>query len=368
MKRSALVVLIVLAGACGSVAGETPTTTAVVYTGPSTYATTAPTEASTTTVLTTTGTTDPSQSTTTSTTTPTVSTTPSEIVPFPTLADGRPTTWLGVTSEYEAVEVSTATGALVHTFGQTGTRDLIGNTDGPSPNVISAIYRLRDGSTIGLIDCCEPAGGVIHYVPAQGTLGENPSAADGTDGWTLAASPTNREFARLGYALSVFDPTTPAADRVLVFVDEPEFGFPSGQVAWSVDGQALYWIGIEFGGGPTTLNRLDVSTNDSTPVVVGTLDFVGQDQFLGNIATQVSGNIVGFLHTEGDGIVTATEGVVFNPEGDLLSTFEVEAGSLLGTYDASGRYLIYVGADGIVRWIGGGESGELGAGYIHASW
>ena len=371
MKRSSVTIGLaaigILAVACGSVAGQSPTTTAVSYSGPSTYATIATDESTATTVLTTTGTTDPSQSTTT-TQAATSTTTPAGIAAFPTLPDGRPTTWLGVTSDYVAVENSTATGNRIHEFGQTGTREEADGAGAFGPNVITALWRLRDGSMIGLVDCCEPAGGLIYYVEARGTLPADQDPSDGTDGWTLAASPTSTEFARLGYLLGVFDPHSPKNDRLLLFVDDPTFGFPSGQAAWSPDGSSLYWIGVEFGDGPTTLNRLDTTTPDATPEVVGELDFVGSDQFLGNIATQISGSLVGFLHTQADATITATQGVVFNPSGDLLTTFAVPTASLLGNYDASGRYLIYVDGDGFARWIGGGESGELGAGYIHASW
>ena len=359
------IVLTACAEAPGGVVPGSTSPTSTVATTPATYATATEPTAPPTTVLTTTGTVGPSATSTSQATTTTL---PSGTAPLPTLPDGRPTTFIGVTSEYLAVEVTTATSATVHEFGRTGTREEVETALELGPNVITAAWRLRDGSMIGLVDCCEPAGGTIHYVAAGGVIDENVYNTSGTDGWTLAASPTTAEFARLGYLVGVFDPSTIGDDRVLLFVDDGNLGFPSGQVAWSPDGRTIYWIGIEFGGGPTTLNVVDLTAEAPVPSVVGELDFVGQDQFLGNIATQVSGNLVGFLHTRGDGEITSSTGVVFNPTGELLNTFPVETGSLLGSYDASGKYLIYVDGDGIVRWQGRGQAGELGAGYIHASW
>ena len=365
---STLLTLAIVLTACanapaGSLSSSTATTSTEPTT-PATYATTTDPTAPPTTVLTTTGTVAPSASTSQ----PTTTTLANAIALLPTLSDGRPTTFIAVTSEYVAVEVTTATGANVHEFGQTGTREEVETAVELGPNVITAAWRLRDGSMIGLVDCCEPAGGRIHYVAAGGAIDDTVYNTTGTDGWTLAASPVSAEFARLGYLVGVFDPRNIGDDRVLLFVDDGTLGFPSGQVAWSPDGLAIYWIGIEFGGGPTTLNAVDLTVETPIPSVAAELDFVGQDQFLGNIATQVSGNLVGFLHTRGDGTITSSIGVVFNPTGELLNTFPVETGSLLGSYDASGKYLIYVDGDGIVRWQGRGLSGNLGTGYIHASW
>ena len=366
---STFLTLALLTAACADApGGALPSSTSrssTAATTPTTYATTTEPTSPPTTVLTTTGTVAPSASTTSQ---PTPTTQPAGLAFLPTLPDGRPTTFIGVTSDYVAVEVTTATGAIVHEFGQTGTREDVETAVEFGPNLITGAWRLRDGSMVGLVDCCEPVGGIIHYVAAREMIDSRADATQGTDGWTLAASPASAEFARLGYLIGVFGPTDIGNDRVLLFVDEGDLGFPSGQIAWSPDGQAIYWIGIEFGGGPTTLNTVDLTAETAVPSVIAELTFVGEDQFLGNIATQISGNLVGFLHTQGDGTITASIGVVFNPAGELLHTFAVEPGSLLGSYDASGKYLIYVDGDGIVRWQGRGQAGELGVAYIHASW
>jgi hypothetical protein len=52
----------------------------------------------------------------------------------------------------------------------------------------------------------------------------------------------------------------------------------------------------------------------------------------------------------------------------LLTSFPVETNSLWGGYDQTGRFLIYVDGDGVVRWQGLGTAGALADGFIFASW
>lgn len=37
-------------------------------------------------------------------------------------------------------------------------------------------------------------------------------------------------------------------------------------------------------------------------------------------------------------------------------------------YDANGRWLVYVTTDGVARWAGAGQNGEIGPGYVAADW
>ena len=273
---------------------------------------------------------------------------------------------MAITKDFEAVVVDTRTGEILHEIGHTGTSDDFDSGQEIAPNVLVEAWRSSDGEYYALVDCCEPAGGVIMYVRAGGSL--PPDRASGTDGWTLSPSPVSGLFARIGYDLGVFDPDDFRDDHARVRIDEPELGFPTGSVAWRRDGRGLYWIGNDFGTGTIYLNSLDLSEDDPRPVAEAIVTFVGSGQWLGGLATQASGNLVSFRHTGTADRDTATEGVVFNPSGELLGTFPVEIGSIFGSYDISGKFLIYVDEDGAVRWQGRGESGLLANGFVHATW
>ena len=127
-------------------------------------------------------------------------------------------------------------------------------------------------------------------------------------------------------------------------------------------------LGNDYDTGTIYLNSLDLSEDATRPIAGPLVEFVGAGQWLGGLATQASGNLVSFLHTGTVDRDTATEGVVFNPSGELLGTFPVEIGSIFGSYDVSGKFLIYVDEDGAVRWQGRGQSGVLANGFVHATW
>lgn len=330
---------------------------------------TSSTAASATAAPTTSITTDGSESTTsTSSTTSTTTTTTTTLgSTAPTLADGRPATFVGVTTDYLAVEVDTVTGEILHEFGQTGTAAEMAAAEEMPPNVLVGAWRTRDGSTVGLSDCCEPAAGRMFFLSAEGNLGPDPysSSSPWNQGWMLSPSPVDNRFASVGYSLEVFDPEEPLEPGESVWIDDPSLGFPSSAAAWSRDGSRVYWIGLIEK--VTALATLEIP---GEPTHVTVLPWVGVHQSLDGIGSQASGNLVGFLHTRDDEFeVVATEGVVFSPtDGELLASFPVETNSWWGGYDASGRFLIYVDGDDTVRWQGVGSTGSLADGFIFASW
>lgn len=356
-----------LAAACGSDAGATSSTTVAT-----TAATTLSTNSATTTVPASTApsSTDATSTTGATTTSTTVAATSTTLLdldnPLPTLADGRPATFIGVTEDYEAVEVDTASGEILRVIGQTGSPADFTDDQEISPNVIVGAWRTADGSVLALSDCCEPAAGYMMYVADGETLPAEWTERVITDGWTASPSPTGNRFARLGYFIGVFTALPEPMDEVWIDVGQEAANFASGRVAWSRDETALYWIG--GGPGQATLNRIDLTSEPVASSPVGVLEFVGGGQWVDGVAMQASGNLVAFVHQTNNGDFVDTDGVVFTTDGDLIATFPVEVGSTFGGYEPTGRFLIYVDREGIVRWQGRGESGVLADGFIHASW
>lgn len=360
IRRHALLFgLVVLVAACGGEAtSETSTPTTAAASSETTIADAPATTTSAPTTV------PPATSTTTTSTT--TSTTAAPVVTGGTLEDGRPATFVAITDDYAAVEVDTLTGEILHEFGQTGTAAELEAAEEMPPNVLVGIWRLLDGSVVGISDCCEPAAGNIFYVAAAGQLGSDPYHSEWKEhGWSLSASPTQNMFANLGYAMVVADPNVTADTGPGQWIDEPSLGFPYGAAAWDRDGSQLWWTTKI--GEVAALATLDLAEGAPTHVTV--LSWVDANERIDGIGSQASGNLVGFLHSyNADYEATETTGVVFSTEGQLVAGFPVETGSTFGGYDPSGTFLLYVDADGMVRWQGGGQSGALGAGFVFASW
>jgi hypothetical protein len=292
-----------------------------------------------------------------------------------TIAADPPATFLAVTDDFRAVEVATATGEIIRDLGQLASR---ADFDDPgaeiAPNAIDALWRTADGTTVAVSECCEPAAGSIHYLGPDDVLTDDTRfATPGTHGWSAAPAPDANEFAVLGYSIAVLPADDVTADRYLLSVEIDAVGsWASGMPTWSRDGQTVYWIGDDVGSSeaPITLHSVDLTPEEPAASAVG-LTWVQPGQALDGITTQASGNLVGFLRTidpESFFDDLETEGVVFAPTGELVTTFPVERGARLGGYDPSGRWLIYTDGDGVARWQGIGRSGELGPGYTFVSW
>jgi hypothetical protein len=349
--------VIALVASCGGdVAPETGAPTTQADSGQETTA------AAVETTTTAAGTTAAPVSSTTTTTTTSTTEAPARV---DQLADGRPATFLAITDDYTAVEVDTLTGEMVHIFGQTGSSAELAAAAEMPPNVLVGVWRLRDGSVIGISDCCEPAAGNIFYVAAGDVLSDPYGSDWSMHGWTLSPSPTQNVFADLGYSLVVADPTVASEIGPGHWIDDPSLGFPMGAAAWDRDGSQLWWTTKI--GEVAALATLDLAEGAPTHVTV--LPWVMVNQDIDGIGSQAGGNLVGFVHTRNsDYQVTETMGVVFSTVGEVLANFPVETGSTWGGYDPAGKFLIYVDGNGTVRWQGGGNSGALGNGFVFASW
>lgn len=307
----------------------------------------------------------PPPSTTSSLAPPTTVSPPPAPLPAPTLADGRPASFMAVTDDLRAVEVDTVTGAVVGEHGQMSTPEEVAaaGEERAFEIVVDAVWRTADGEYVVISECCEPAGGMVHYL-AEGQVltPETHDDSVNSDGWTVAPSPFSGDVAVLGYFLRVGPPTGLPITREV----DQRGAFPTGMPAWDRRGDRVYWL-ADVGGGasPTFLNVADPSVEGPDDWETIELGWVGTQEGLEGLAVQASGNLVAFRHDVGEG---GTTGVVFTPAGELVASFPVEDDSRFGGYDRTGQFLIYVDGDGTARWQGLGRSGALGDGFVHASW
>jgi hypothetical protein len=335
LKRlSVLALLTLVVGACGSGDGSEATTT---------------TEAETTTSLATT--TTPPTTTTTTTTTQAVDQDSSS------LPDDAPTTWVGVTTDYEAVEVDTATGEVIRSLGQVSTAEDVENAEcSACVNAIDMVWRTFDGSHTIISECCEPAAGRIHVLGDS----ELPLVFDSDDApvsfWTASPSPDAPLIAFLGYGVAVAEadnPRSPIAASELA-------DFPVSNAVWVPGEEAVRWL--EDAAGTLQLRTFDVATESSTAVEVSGVEAQG----IVGLAIRSSGEMVA-MHSDVDTDGAATA-LVLSPAGEVIEEFDIETGARPGGYDSSGTLLIYTDGDNVVRWLSESGSGVLAEGYHFASW
>jgi sugar lactone lactonase YvrE len=291
-------------------------------------------------------------------------TTTSTIALTPTLDDGRPATYMAVTADYEAVEVDTATGAVVHRFGQRADAAALESGDETAPNVVDGIWRSASGEAVLISECCEPAGGRITFLLPDGTL--DPDYGEPAwHGWWVVPAAASDQVIITGYFTQVVNALQGPGGAGAVTLFEND-GSGVGAIGWSPDGSSIHWYD-ESAGELVTWTGLDAEFEIESTVPI---DWVGPDQHLSGLDAQASGNIVSFLTLWApDGEPIETEGVVYSPQtGGLLAEFEVPAGSAFGGYDRSGRFLIYTTPAGAVMYQGIGRVGVLGEGYLFASW
>jgi hypothetical protein len=339
LKRlSVLALLSLVVGACASGDDSAATTT---------------TEAVTTTSLVTT-TTAP----TTTTTEPTTTTTASIDESQPdTLPDGVPTTWLGVTTDYEAVEVDTATGEVVRSLGQVSTAEDVENAEcSACVNAIDMVWRTFDGSHTIISECCEPAAGMIHVLNDS----ELPLAVDSDDApvfyWWASPAPDAPLIAFLGYGVAVATADEPGSPIAAAELEH----FPVSNAVWVPGEEVVRWL--EDAAGTLQLRTFDVSTGTSDAVEVSGVESQG----IVGLAIRGSGEMVA-MHSEAD-TDGATTALVLSPEGEVIDEFAIETEARPGGYDPSGTVLIYTDGDGVVRWLDESGAGVLAEGYYFASW
>lgn len=295
---------------------------------------------------------------------PTAPTTTSTIALTPTLRDGRPATYMAVTSDYEAVEVDTATGVVVHRFGRRADAAALESGDEIAPNVVDGIWRSASGDTVLISECCEPAAGRITFLPDDGTLDPD-HGEQAWHGWWVVPAANSDEAIITGYFTQILNVAEgpDGAGAVTLFEND---GSGVGAIGWSLDGSKIHWYDDEAGELVTWAKSEDgFEVEFSVPI-----DWVGPDQDLSGVDSQPSGNTVSFLtRRAGNGEPIETDGVVYSPQtGELVAEFDVPAGSWFGGYDPSGRFLIYTTPDGAVMYQGLGRVGVLGEGYVYASW
>jgi hypothetical protein len=356
ISRTILIWSLLTVVACG---GANDSSEVTAQTDPDSTAQTAPiaTDAHPDTTIAASTTSQPPASSTAPTTTSTIALTP-------TLGDGRPATFMAVSADYEAVEVDTATGAVVHRFGRRADAAALASGDEIAPNVVDGIWRSASGEAVLISECCEPAGGRITFLSPDGTLDPEYTELP-WHGWWVVPSANSDRVIITGYFTQIVNAAEGpgGADAVTLFEND---GSGVHAIGWSSDGSSIHWYD-DSSGELVTWTRSDgvFEITSSVPI-----DWVGPDQDLSGLDAQASGNIVSFLtRRASNGEPIETDGVVYSPlTGELLAEFEVPAGSSFGGYDPSGRFLIYTTPVGAVMYQGLGRVGLLGEGYLFASW
>jgi hypothetical protein len=271
---------------------------------------------------------------------------------------------MAVTDDYEAVEVDTATGAVIRRFGQRADAASLAAAVEIAPNVVDGIWRSASGETVLISECCEPASGRITFLSGDGTL-DTDHREPAWNGWWVVPSPNSNQVIITGYVTEVVDATEGPAgeDTVALFEND---GSGVGVIGWSPDGSSIYWYD-ESAADLVTWVRSEDGFIVASRVPI---DWVGPDQHLSGLDAQASGNVVSFLTRHAsNGEPIDTEGVVYSPRtGGRLAEFPVPSGSSFGGYDPTGRFLIYTTRAGAVTYQGLGRIGVLGEGYLFASW
>jgi hypothetical protein len=275
----------------------------------------------------------------------------------PTLADGRPVTFLAVTNDYEAVEVDTATGEILRSFGQRAAAADLDTGEFP-PNVVDALWRTTSGAMILVSECCEPAGGRINYLGRSGRLSDDhgePNVA----AWAVVPSPVSDAVILVGYT-----PEPTAASDQLVFLENDGSGV--GAIGWSADGRLVYWYDAFTGELVTWDPTASVGDVGRTPV-----DWVGDGQRLAGLEQRMDGALVSFLLTAGDDYfdIVATEMVVYRAnDAEIIDRFGLDPGSVFGGFDPTGTHFIYTTRSGQVMWKGPEGLTPLADGFLFAGW
>lgn len=306
---------------------------------------------------TTTAPTTPTTSTSTTTTLPTTTTTTEPPVPV-----ALPDTWIGVTDDYEAVEVDTATGEILGSIAQVSTAEDVETAEcAACVNAVDAVWRSYDGSYFYVSECCEPAAGMIHVLTFDDLPYLPGDDAPTWTFWNAAPSPDSDAVALLGYQMVVTDPAVepgtaqPGVDYTVGWTNEGDL-FPISNAVW--DGDRILWLESGPEGAGIRVFELDGQTS---VVEVPEIEHWNS----ANLARRGSGELVAARAPFDGG---ADEALVLDQTGTVVDRFPLETGSRLGGYDPTGTYLIYVDGDGVVRWLADDGSGVLAEGFIQANW
>lgn len=295
-------------------------------------------------------------STSTTTTLPTTTTTTEPPAPV-----ALPNTWIGVTDDYEAVEVDTATGEILTSIAQVSTAEDVETAEcAACVNAVDAVWRSYDGSYFYVSECCEPAAGAIRVLTPEMLPYLPGDDVHPWFFWSAAPSPNSDQVVFVGYQVVIteasVDPRAarPGADYTVVWTHTGDV-FPMSNAVW--DDDRILWLESS----PDHV-VLRTHTGDTTTAV----DVPDLDAWSSAILTRQGPGR--FVVAPSPFAEFATEAVVIDDSGAVVDRFAIERGSLLGSYDSTGTYLIYVDGEGVVRWLGDGDSGVLAEGFIQANW
>jgi hypothetical protein len=263
----------------------------------------------------------------------------------------RPDRFLGVTDRGVVVVVDAADGTV--------SRELASRSDPTEPQTqesaaytyVRSVAQSLDGLTAYFSVAPEPACGNVSEMPVEGgeeeTRGDGERIAPGPDGYFATSG---------GCALTIRKGTT-----VLASTPTPSGSF-FHSVAWSPDGR---YIAVE---------RED---HPAVPLIV-VFDLLAADPWASPFeihgaagvgyrlpAFRSDGRLVVVEQPEG---AAATAKVVEPSNGVAVGSFSYDGEVVDQAYDASNTWLLVTLADGTVRWLGGGEQGDLATGYIAADW
>jgi hypothetical protein len=301
--------------------------------------------------------------------------------PLETASSTAPTTviparFYAITNDtYELVEVDSATGEIFARFGGWGQTD----QDCDDDCFLQAIDSVEQGSDgrLWLTDCCEPAAGSIYaLVPGESFDAERPFGF----GLNPVVSPDERLLARASFENILIGPVGASGD-------DPAAQFPpdSDLADPPVSYTPLTWLDDvtlvvrSNGAAADTLILVDAS-EWSEPIQIGPTigglvrhpdAAVRADGMIVALATAATdtGNDDDPDEDESAAGQPSLVGQVFDPRsGEQVAEFDLPDDVYTIDYDPSGTFLLTSGDDGVVRWLGLGQSGELASGYLASTW
>jgi hypothetical protein len=280
-----------------------------------------------------------------------------------------PTDFVAVTTDGRLVVVDVAT--------QTEIRELARRADPRAPvsgemapNSISGVTVDRANGLVYYETCCEPAAGDVWSVPLDGSA---ESTRVTNMSWPAVSADGSRIAGLAASFLWVLDART---HDIRSAIDD-QFGF---HTAISADGSRVayertYADGDRVGSEIVLIDTADLAegTGDAEArAALANARVLRDPERVGWMfpAFNRDGNLVVAQQCcYGDLHVGPRAARVLDPAtGDVVGSFSYPASIVDQEYDSSGTWLVVTLADGRVVWLGGGRSGDLGAGYLAADW
>ncbi len=278
----------------------------------------------------------------------------------------RPDRWVGITDDGRLVVVDAESGEHARVLGEFDHPDECPKAGEPAAGCrwVVEVALSPDGQQVYYETCCEPAPGVIHRVPIGG--GEPEMVVFGAHPAVDAA----------GERLAVVELQWVTmhelgGERVVRFRDDDSPAMLHG-MTWSPDGEQLAFVAFDRNDEAGRLHVLDLNEADSLAdaYAIGppnggrswTLPTFRRDGALVVVEQELQ------VPNSPEGPARA---VVVDPgSGEVRERFDRSGAVLSQHHDRSGTYLLYVLADGSVRWeLDGADSGVLAdGGYLAATW